>query len=373
MTSHNRILFLSHKPECGGAEKSLLDLLGSLDRDRFDPHLITSGPGGLADEAASHNVPIHFIKMDFSGKGQRLVGLLQASRRLARLQANHRFDLIHANTIHAGYVAVLSRTGLPLVWHLRDSDYPFIGRKMATCADLLIANSRATAQMFPAHWVESGRVRVIYNGIDPLFFKPARPSGFLHRSLGIPPAVPLVGLVGRLSPWKGQADLIQAAALVKEDAHFLIIGGQPFIGEKADRGYPQYLAEIARSSSAADRIHLLGHRQDVARIMGELSILVHPSRKPEPFGRDLAEGQALGLPVVGSAEGGVVEIIENGKNGLLIPPGSASALAAAIDRLLGHPDEAAGMGKRGRRRAMQRFTADRHARQVEQAYTLLLH
>ncbi|MBU0994026.1 MAG: glycosyltransferase family 4 protein [Proteobacteria bacterium] len=372
MATRSKILYLSHKPECGGAEKSLLDLLAGLDRARFEPYLVTSRHGELADAATKQQVPVYTIPMDFNGKFNKLNGLLRASRHLARLLCKHRFELIHANTLHAGYTAVLSRTGLPLIWHLRDLEYPFIGRKTAAFADLLIANSGATANMFPKHWKDKGRVKVIYNGIDPIFFKMIKPSGFLHRALGIKQGLPLVGLVGRLSPWKGQEDLIQAAPLVKEKAHFLIIGGQPFIGNKNDLGFPEKLAKMTNALNISDRVHFLGHRQDVNRVMAELTLLVHPSKKPEPFGRDIAEAFALGLPVIGSAEGGVLEIIDDGKNGLLFPPGSPHALAKAIDQLLGAPETARSMGRKGRQKALECFTADQHARQIEQAYVQTL-
>jgi len=157
------------------------------------------------------------------------------------------------------------------------------------------------------------------------------------------------------SPWKGQHIFLQAAARVNKqfpNARFVIIGAALFGEEK-------YKQEVRRLPSQLGIEHLVeftGFSANVDQAIAELDLVVHASTIGEPFGQVIIEGMAAGKPVVATNGGGVPEIVENGKTGILVPMGDVQAMADAICRILAEPTLAAGMGSRGRQRVADHFT-----------------
>ena len=115
--------------------------------------------------------------------------------------------------------------------------------------------------------------------------------------------------------------------------------------------------EAAKQAGVAERVHFLGWRSDVPRILQALDLYVQPSVS-EAFGLTVVEAAAAGLPIVASDVGGIPEIIEHGVNGLLVPPGDAQALADAIQQLIDDPQRARQLGEAARRTAFERFSAE---------------
>jgi glycosyltransferase involved in cell wall biosynthesis len=176
-----------------------------------------------------------------------------------------------------------------------------------------------------------------------------------------------IGLVGRISPWKGQDIFIRAAALLKEkhpEARFEIIGATMF----AERGYEGQLLRLRNELNVNDTVAFAGFVENVPARIAELDIVVHASTTGEPFGQVIIEGMAEQKPVVATNGGGVPEIVQDGITGLLVPMGDALRMAEAIDYLLTHPDEATEMGIRGKERVQTHFTIQKTARMVEAVY-----
>ena len=174
----------------------------------------------------------------------------------------------------------------------------------------------------------------------------------MRRTLGLSDSVRLVvGLFGRVAPWKGQHLAIEAAARL--DATALLIVGAPLFGEVA---YAEELAGLVERLGLTGRVKLLGFREDIPRLMRAVDVVVHTSTAPEPFGRVLVEAMLVERPVIAADAGGAREIVEEGVTGLLVPPGQPDPLADALRRLLDDPALRLSMGQRGRERAERRFT-----------------
>ncbi len=176
--------------------------------------------------------------------------------------------------------------------------------------------------------------------------------------------------MGRLVAWKGQHVLIEALARLAPDRprlRALIVGD----AGSSDQGYAQELKDLARALGVEDRVILTGFRDDIASLLHGVDVLVHTSTLPEPFGRVIIEGMAAGAPVVGANAGAVPEIIQDGVNGLLTPPGDAWALAQAIARILDHPDDAQAMRQAARQAIETRFTTARYVSGVEHVYEVI--
>ena len=172
----------------------------------------------------------------------------------------------------------------------------------------------------------------------------------VRRALGIPADAPLLGTVSRLVPVKGLIHLVAAIPEILRRcprAHLALAGD----GEERE-----LLAAQAAALSVADRVHFLGFRDDVPAVIGALDLFVLPSLN-EGLGKVLVAAMALGVPIVATKVGGVPEVVEDGRQGLLVPPADPAALAKAAITLLEDRAAAAAMGAAGRARA-ERFSAD---------------
>ena len=249
-------------------------------------------------------------------------------RRLRELDA----DLVHTNSLKAAlYGGLAGRlAGVPVVWHVRDriaDDYlPGAAVRLVRLAARVlpvsvIANSAATLTTLPG----VNRGSVLHNPVVPDIVPTRPPSG----RRGERPF--RVGVVGRLSHWKGQHVFLEAfaAAFGGTEVEAWLVGTALF----GEQEYESSLRAQAERLGICDQVTWRGFRQDVFAELDELDVLVHCSVTPEPFGQVVVEGMAAGLPVVASAEGGPLEIIQNGVDGLLVPPRDPDVLAAALRRL----------------------------------------
>ena len=374
-----RVLFVDHVGVLGGGELSLLDIARHF-RVNSRVVLFEDGPFRTRLEEAGVEVdvwPVAASVSEVTREGQGLhdlravPGVLRLAVRLARRA--RRYDCLYANSqksmVIAGIAGALARR--PVVWHLRDllsAEHFSAGRRrLATAlanrfATHVIANSRATAKAFVAAGGRSDRVTVVYNGIDPAPFEAVTDEAVdcLRAELGLNGA-PLVGVFSRLAPWKGQHVLLDALAGLP-DIHALLVGEALF---GPDRGYDEALHEQAARLGLADRVHFLGFRRDVPALMRLVDVVAHTSTSPEPFGRVIVEAMLAHRPVVATDAGGAIELIEQDRTGLLVPPSDADALRRALARLYAEPEAATALAEAGAREAAGRFGAARMLREVE--------
>jgi glycosyltransferase involved in cell wall biosynthesis len=160
-----------------------------------------------------------------------------------------------------------------------------------------------------------------------------------------------MAVFGRLNAWKGQQIAIDALAQLPPDCHLWIVGA-PLFGEQA---FEAELRAQAARLGVASRAHFLGFRDDIATLMRAADVVVHASVLPEPFGRVVVEGMLARRPVIATRGGGVTEIIADGENGMLVPPGDAGALARAVTVLRDDPARAAAMAAMGAVHARRAF------------------
>jgi glycosyltransferase involved in cell wall biosynthesis len=292
---------------------------------------------------------------------------LEIRRRSLQLRA----ELIHCNdalSISRAAVIGARLARLPCICHVRRFDrLGRFERWLARYVDQFIFISRAVQHQFAAQGATAKGQRVVHNGVDLEEFPLGVDGEAVRRELGMTGDGPVVGIVGRLVGWKGHHVFLRALAQVAEavpNVRGLIVGGaevtNPYLAEE--------LEQLSDALGLRRSVHFTGHRQDVARMVAAMDVLTHTSTAPEPFGRVLIEGMAMGKPLVASASGAVPEIVLDGETGLLVQPGDSQAFAAAITSLLRDPDRATLLGAAGRRRVEQRFTLAHHVRQVRQVY-----
>jgi glycosyltransferase involved in cell wall biosynthesis len=216
-----------------------------------------------------------------------------------------------------------------------------------------------------------GRLVVVHDGLPLEDFFPVSDGSAIRQKLGVPASAPFVGMVGRLNHWKGQVVFVHAAKIVLDrfpGANFLVVGS-------VFGGDPHYLdvlhSELERAGISKS-FRICDFRRDVPEIMSSLDVYVHPSLLPEPFGLVVIEAMAACRPVVATAHGGPLEIIEDGISGYLVPPGDAVALAGKIAACLEDPALSRTMGKRGQVRALQLFHVSRYIDGIQAVYDTIL-
>jgi glycosyltransferase involved in cell wall biosynthesis len=392
--SPRTILFFDHTAEMGGGEFALLHLVKALNRDRYSPIVVLACDGPLNERLQAAQIPtlvlplsMSVIKVSKDSLGGRsllqigaMLRILRYIVRLRRVLQEYRVDLVHTNSLKADLIGGIAGrlAGVRVLWHVRDriaDDYlpPQVARLFRRLCHMIphvvVANSQATIMTLglPAHryrpddqWQGVGNCYVVHDGV---------PEGatLAHAPQSMPSPHPLVGLVGRISPWKGQHVFIQAAERVHRrfpTARFQIIGA-PLFGEEE---YAQQVRNQVKDLGLTDCVEFLGFRTDVPELMQALDVLVHASTIGEPFGQVVIEGMAAGKPVIATNGGGVPEIIEDGVTGLLAPMGDAAALAERMERLLADPQMAQAMGVAGRERVQSHFTVAHTARKIERVY-----
>jgi glycosyltransferase involved in cell wall biosynthesis len=238
-------------------------------------------------------------------------------------------------------------------------------------ADVHVAISEVIAENLRALGVPDGRIASVSDGIDLTTFHAGPPRPGLREELGVSDSAPMFGLFGRIVPWKGAAEYVEAAALVlKElpDARALVVGDR----SDGEEGYADAVRERTHQLGIGDRVLFTGFRPDVADLMRACDVVVHASLGREPFGLVVAEALSTGTPVVASDRGGPTEIVDQGETGFLVDPRDARAMADTILRLLRDPGEAREMGRVGHGRMAERYSARKCADGILAVYRRVL-
>ncbi|HTW94426.1 MAG TPA: glycosyltransferase family 4 protein [Tepidisphaeraceae bacterium] len=384
-----RILFFDHTATLGGGEIALFNLVTRLDRQRFQPIVLLAADGPLRQRLDSAGVEVHLLLLPDSITAARKDSLgprtlLRAADivrsgiyvlRLAIFLHRSQIDLLHTNSLKSDLLGgVAARlAGVPVVWHIRDRIDPdylpapvvrifrWLSRRLPNA---IVANSDATLKSLNLCRDQSADrpfAQVIHDGTPAPASPPIRqPDGFFH-----------IGLIGRITPWKGQHIFIQAAAAVHAqfpNTRFQIIGA-PLFGEES---YQADLRSLVQNLNLSDVVEFTGFRTDIPDLLSQLDLLVHASTTGEPFGQVVIEAMAAGKPVVATNGGGIPEIVLDGQTGLLIPMSDPASMSAAICRIIANPKSACDMGRLGRVRVQNHFTIEHTTSKVERLYDELL-
>ncbi len=305
-------------------------------------------------------------------------GSLPALKRFCQIEKP---DLLHAHDSHSHSMAWLAhlsgRVKTPFVISRR-VDFPiggnFFSKKKYNHPALkkIICVSRAIREIIAPAIKDQQKICVVHDGMDPARFAERQPyplsekqkkNGRLRSSLNIPKEDLLIGNVAALAPHKDYPTFVQTAQLLIQRglrAHFLLIG--------ADDGCQEKIEQLIAQTQAPGRFHLLGFRKDIPYILPELDALLFTS-KTEGLGSSLLDALYCGVPVVSTAAGGIPEIIQHEKNGLLAPVGDAPALARLLERLFNEPALQTQLVKKGRERALA-FTKSKMAEATKREYVV---
>ena len=345
----------------GGAEEMLRTFLSRVDRDRIDPTVVFFEPGPFERETASLGIRTGVVPTGRLRQPHRVAGAVRA---LARLLRTERADLVLNWTAKAQLYGApaAARAGMRervVWWQHGVPDGQWMDR-LATLLPACAVGSSSAASAEAQRALRPHRpVFVIHPGVP----FPADPLA--KRTLpAVPPGRTVVGIVGRLQPWKGQARLLEAVSmLLREghDLHLLMVGGE---AHGFSAGFESQLRGRVDALGLGDRVTMTGHVEDVTPHLAAMDLLVNASDH-EPFGIVLLEAMAQGVPVLAVADAGPREIVVPGESGLLVPSSSPEALAEALRPLLADPELRLRLGRGGRDRVRERFTAEHMADRLQ--------
>ncbi|MBE9046312.1 glycosyltransferase family 4 protein [Pleurocapsales cyanobacterium LEGE 10410] len=378
----NKILFVDHTAVMGGAEISLLDLATAYSQTS-KVMLFDDGP--LQQRLETSGVEVATVKASETLLNLRTSGGLNSLSMIPELwnmagaiaREAKDYDLVLANSQKAFITAALSALrGSPAIcWHLRDiltaKHFSKVNRTVAIFmanrfASRVLVNSHATGKAFVAAGGKEELVRVVYNGFESERFDAVTMEDCQEARdrLGMGNA-PLVGLFSRLSYWKGQHILLEAIRKLPQ-VHAILVGEALF----GEQDYVSELKTLAELPELAGRVHWLGFRDDIPTLMKACDIVVHTSTEPEPFGRVIVEGQLAQRPVIASAAGGALELIEDGVNGYLFPPEDIISLRQLIDKLISDRTLAKSVAQQGYEDAKTNFAMETILKSFAQALVL---
>ena len=347
-----RILFISPAANLGGAERCLLETLKCLDSQQFEVHVIFLEDGPLQEAVLAHVAGVEILPLPkvLSRAGDHGGGLVHKLQvgislfwylcKLRRVFYRLHPSILHANGIKAHLLGSLAkpRKGCHLVWHIHD----YISQRGTSCSllakqahkcDLAICNSRS---------VEEDFLKVCSDV----------PSTTIYNAFAVPPTVPSpskrlcrIGLVGTYANWKGHQLFLEAVSHHQEDfrargLHFPIIGGPVYL-TAGSQVLLSDLEAIASDYSISDLVQFHSFEANLDSVYSKLDVLVNASVRAEPFGRTLIEAMTYGKPVIAPAEGGPLEIFEDGVSGFHFQPRDAVSLADTFLRVVDHPDVSA--------------------------------
>ena len=308
--------------------------------------------------------------------------------RLIQVLRKEKFVIVHTHTPKASFIGQITAklTGTPIIirtlhgFYFHENTNPVVRRIFillesfaSNFSDLILSQNREDIDTAIQEGIcDKDRIEFLGNGIDIERFNPLT----INRSdiskvsgeLDLVKDKKVIGFVGRLVKEKGIYELIQAAKIVKQsidDIQFLIIG--PVDYDKKDAVTP----EIAKEQGVSDYFIFTGYQENMPLLYSLMDIFVLPSHR-EGFPRSPMEASAMKIPTVTMDIRGCREVVDDGKNGLLVPLGDVQALAQAIVRLLKNPLEAKKMGEAGRQIAVERFDERMVFDKVIQSYQFLL-
>lgn len=382
------ILFIHQSADLYGSDKTLLLLLKHLDKSKFNPIVIIPLDGPLKVELEKENIkviiaPVLKLYRKMFTPANILKFLTEAKsgiRLLDELNQQYKFDLIYTNTLAAllGFFYARKRK-MTHLWHVHEIiespkvfTYMFCKLLQSKANTKIVYNSISTQKFWNATPEIQSKSTVIWNGLEqPDKIASVNEIATIRKDFfkaGKDEIV--IALVGRISRWKGQQFLLNVfKSLSKKHRNIRLV----FIGSPPPNqdNFQDNLINDIQDFNLADKVLVVPFQQEIHKFWQSVDIAVVPSTEPEPFGLVAVEAMLAQKPVIAANHGGVTEIVEHGKTGLLFEPNNEAALYEALQQLINNPQKQELMGVEGYKRATSTFSIATYVQNFENLFLTL--
>ena len=397
------VLFINHSVRDGGPGRSLFYILKFLNRERINPFILIPKDDifseNLKQEGIYNNVivetkfPENIFRQrlgmeiftnktdnpDFATKIKKficavinifeLILLVFTSSR--HINSNN-IDVVYCNgtvaKVVGTFIGMYNRVAV--IWHVRNIQQTYILKTIIKtlskfkAVQRIICVSNATATQFDD---VKEKVHVVYNGIDPNDYNPAKTKGILRKEFKIDTKTVVVGSTGRLVPRKGYENLINAASYFKDriknkDYKFVIVGDTPHFFQY---NHLDFLKKKVNEKGLENEFVFTGYKDDIRPYLKNFDFFVIPSNYPDPFPRSVIEAMCFNLPVIGFEIGGIAEAVEDGVTGYLSNKSDIEGIADNIQNLITEKELRLKMGKASRKRVIEMCNASDRTKDIE--------
>lgn len=404
-SSPKRILFLEGNTDgtVGGSQRVLLEVVSHLDRSKFDPlvlfyeeHKLVSAfrkrcpviifnTGSLrlgADLPAAYRAlskvpPLLFVALGVQKVFNLCAHVIPEFFRIVSLMRRERVDLVCLNNapVLTAWLLGCKILGRPCVSYFRgtpSSMFP-LHRRLVGHYDAVLSISQAVTDNARRCGADVSRFELVYDGIDAAAVRErvVRSRNAVLREFVDDPTRPVIGVVNNLKHWKGQHIVVAAMRAVhaaRPDVTCLLVGDVA----EMDRPYADQLREQVIAAGLERQVIFTGPRMDVPELLGALDVVMHTSLLGEGFPRVILEAMVIGRPLIVSASGPSLEMIEDGVSGWVVAADDPAALASCILRVLDTPDARTAAGARAQARADTMFNIDINMRKTENIFARVL-
>ena len=388
-----KVLVVIHYPVFGGPHNQALLLASSLSHYGVTTTVLV--PGRTPDEEGSayerlRDAGVDVVAVDLgrvraTADPRRHVSFLRQLprdiRTIRTIVKDRGIDVVQVSGLVNPHAALAARLeGVPVVWQLLDTRPPMAVRRalfplVVTLADVVMTTGRAVAEVHPGVAGLGERLRIFFPPVDPEYFDPALVDRQEARqAYGFDPADVVLGTVGNLNPQKGHEYLIRAASMLRRtspNVRVLLVGASHGTHREYERDLRR-LSDVLGLVVGRDVV-FAGGLADVRPALAAMDVFVLGSvRRSEGAPTAIEEAMMMGVPVVATDVGAVLEVVENGTTGFVVVPEDSHALSTAIARIVENPGVRQDLGRRSRERALELFTADECARVHVDAYRVAL-
>jgi len=377
-----RILHIHTLPVVSGSGINTFLSMQGMDRNVFDVELACAPGGDLIELVQCHGMKVRLFRnlvqpLDPARDVRSLVDLVRFLRK-------NSYHIVHTHNSKGGFIGRLAArlAGIPVIIHtvhgfaFHDQESPWkrylyltLERIASHWCDVMIFVSQPLIDWALREQVVGRRkIEKIYSGIQLDKFKPVggQEQKEIRQRWGLEGDDVVIGIVSKLWEGKGHSVLIDAFAEIKRSvarAKLLIVGEGHLYDD---------LCKMARGRGVSSDVIFTGFQKDVAPLIAIFDVAVLPSFF-EGMGRVLLEAMAMEKPVVASRVGGIPDVVEDGVTGILVSPGNANELARAIKKILGDRKLSREMGKAGRRKMTESFSADFMVKEINRVYRTVMY
>ncbi len=349
-----KILEMEISKGWGGQEKRTVRLINNMDKNRFDLFYAVQPDSKLYENRSNIEAKVIPLKMKQSYD-------IKAIFHLCKIVKKYNIDIISTHSGKDAWLgSIVGKITNTKVVRTRHLQTPINSTVSYNLSNKVVAVSKQVENYLKEKGVKKDKLTTIYTGVDTEKFKPG--NGILKKELNLDENSIIIGIVAVLRNAKRHKDLLEAVSRIDDNIHLVIVGDGP---------QEQNIKKIILEKNISDRVTMLGHREDVEKILPDFDIFVLPSNM-EALGTSILEASSCGVPCIGSRVGGIPECIIDNKTGFLFENQNIDDLKTKLNILIKDKNKREEFAKSARELVLKNFSVSSMVKNTQQLYESLV-